>query len=244
MNKFKSFYKKAPVHATLIIISLLVFIALYSIFTIGMVEPYYFKGLIFGVPFFFFVLMYYLTVKSYMSPERTHFIAFILAVIFLIALPIEFLYFSFDSATTSTTDVRRYERALRLSHFPDKFSEVFPKKIPKNAENIKFYYTTPFGQGGRELALEFDIDSDTIETYKEKFSREAKWIGKDNDAGAKEHGVFLGTLSQFDSSPPGNYIIYVFFSEPYKIGDWNHGKRSLAAINEQNNVVIFDAEIW
>lgn len=247
MDKLKLFYKNSPVHAILMIISFLVFIALYSIFTISMVEPYYIKGLIFGVPFFFFGLMYYLTVKSFIKLKISKFITFVFTIIFLVALPFEFLYFSFDSATTSTTDVRRYERALRLSHFSE-FTEVFPEKIPKNAENIKFYYTPPFGQGGRELALKFEIDSDTLNTYKEKFSGEAKWTGKDNDTEAKEHGVFRGLLSQFDSAPnsnpPGNYVVYVFFSEPYRTGDWNHGKRSLAAINEQNNTVIFHAEIW
>lgn len=158
-----------------------------------------------------------------------------------------FAYIAIDAATTVTTDINRYERVLKLSNLPDYLLENFPDEIPAGAEDIEFSYHPAFMQGGEDVVLKFKADSDDIKGYAEEFSEKAKWIGKEGDGKASEYGVFTGTFSAFNypgAGLPKHFTIYVIFSRPYKPDDWNHGERSLAAINKKDNEILFMASRW
>jgi hypothetical protein len=244
-NRLLSFVRKARFQAIMMIISLIIFILLYLVFTVGVIEPFFIKGLVFLVPFICFTILYYLTAKNHIKPETSNSITFLLLILLAVAMAISLLFLMIDASATSTTDIRHYKKAL--TKFPDEVSTIFPQKIPSGSKNVNFFYTPPLGQGGEEIALKFETDSDSIQKYKEKFSKQAKWVGKVNDNEAERYGVNFGMLSIFNSTyskMPNNDMIYVINSEPYKTGDYNHGKISLAAINEQNNEIMFLAEIW
>ncbi len=239
--------KKAPFSAIMTIISLVFFVVIYALLTLTVVEPHYFRALIFAVPFVLYGTITLLTVKNIIKENASILSTGILIIPLAIAMLFALLYISFDCGMTSTTDVGRYERALRLSKFPDKLSEIFPNKIPENAKNISFNYNKAFGQGGHEMVLKFETDPDSVKRYIVEFSNKAKWIGKVNESEAGKYGVNDNQFRLFEytnSGLPKDYVVYVIFSEPYKLGDWNHGKVSLVAINEQNNQVIFLAEEW
>jgi len=246
-NSLFLMYRKALFPAIMTIVSLLLFMVVYWAVTQTTVEPYYLKGLIFIVPFICFAMVLYLALNNKIKIATSYIATGVLIVILGIVMFIAFFNISIDSATTVTTDISRYERALKLSHFPGKLLETFPDKIQDNAKNTKFFYTPAFGQGGKEIALKFETDSYSIKKYISEFSQKAKWVGKVNDSEANKYGVNNGQFSLFEytySGLPKDYIIYVIFSESYQKDNWNHGKISLVAINEQNNEIMFLAEDW
>ena len=113
--------------------------------------------------------------------------------------------------------------------------------------NIVFRYNPAFLQGGENFELKFETDSYSIKNYINKFSKNAKWIGKSNDSKAEENGIFSGIFGNLGlgyGDLPEDYTIYLINSKPYRPGDWNHGTLSLAAISEQKNEIIFYAEHW
>ena len=229
------------------IASLLFFIIMYSVLALTILEPDYFKALIFAVPFILFGAITLLTIKNVIKENASILSTGILIIPLAIAMLVALFNYSITCAATTTANISHYERALKLSHFPNQLSETFPDKIPSNAKNVNFMYHPALGQGGQEIALKFETDPDSIKSYIEEFSKKAKWIGKERDKDANKYGVIVGQFFQFEyanSGLPKDYIVYVIYSEPYREGDWNHGEVSLVAISEQSNEVFFRAEKW
>ncbi|OPJ59449.1 hypothetical protein [Clostridium oryzae] len=63
MNRAALVLKKAPFPAIMAAISFALFLMVYWLFTCESVEPYYFKSLIFAVPFICFGIIIFFTVK-------------------------------------------------------------------------------------------------------------------------------------------------------------------------------------
>ena len=61
MKKALKIFKKAPYPALVTIISFILFIGLYLLFTLTVVNPYYIKGLIFIIPFLCFGIVTFYT---------------------------------------------------------------------------------------------------------------------------------------------------------------------------------------
>jgi hypothetical protein len=211
-----------------------------------LVEPYYFKNLVFAVPFFCFAIVTYFTANGELKLIASSVITFILMIILGLIMMFLLFLFSFEAAISTTTDIGRYERVLKIMGYPNNASvEQFPEKIPEKARNISFHYHSAFLQGGESIGLKYEIDSAAIKINKKILSREAVWTGKFSDHNAEKHGILLGTLSEVGYTElPEDFVIYVLGSKPYHPGDWNHGELSLAAVSEPRNEIIFFAEEW
>ncbi|MCI2057388.1 MAG: hypothetical protein LKJ86_09660 [Oscillibacter sp.] len=150
---------------------------------------------------------------------------------------------SLHAATTTTTDTRRYEQALRVSSLTREFpTNVFTKEIPDDAADVYFRYHPAFVMGGEELVLQFETSEDEARSYERLFASEAVWTGNGPGSYSDTYGVFMGTLYQFDL--PEDTIVYVLSAVPQKPNDWNHGKRLLTAVSDSENLVLFYAEKW
>lgn len=241
-------FQKAPYPAVISAISLGLFGIVYGLDLLTAMEPHYFSGLIFAVPFACFAVVTYLTYKEELKELSSLIITSVLIGILSWAMFLAFIGSVFDAAMTITTDDTKYERALRLSSFSYALLEnSFPEKIPDDAQDVYFSYQPAFLQGGENLALKFKTDADTIDHYIEEFSEKAEWIGKNRDSQASQHGVFTGTLDIFNyaaSGLPYDLTIYVLMSRPYQPGDWNHGVLSLVAISEKADEILFLASRW
>ena len=239
-TNIKSIFKKAPISAIMTIIFFVAFIGIYLLLTIRSVEPHYIMGLLFVMLTFFLGTITYLTVKEELTKIASSVITVLLAVIFSTVMFFGVLFISIDAATTSTTDIDRYERVLRLTGYPEGFlTKHFPDEIPADARDIVFHYNPAFLQGGEEIRLQYKTNQELINDYVSIFSTNSKWVGKPGDSEAGRQGIITGVIDLSE-----DFTIYLIDSEPYKPDNWNHGKLSLVAISEESSTIIFYADDW
>jgi hypothetical protein len=218
------------------------FILAYLQVTVNSIEPYYFGGLIFVLPFVCFGIITFFTAKEKLKVSNASLITIVMILLFGITTVISYLVIAIDSSTIQTTNVGRYGRVLKLRDYPNnELIKYFPKRIPDGAENIVFRYNAAFFQGGENFSLRFKSDLDYINSYINDLSQKAKWIGSANDIEAEKNGVFTGTFSTLGYTDlPEDFTIYLIDSR----GNWNHGEISLVAISKQRNEIIFVASDW
>lgn len=239
-------FQKAPFPSIMTIISFVLFIGAYLFVTVTSIEPYYFKGLLFAVPFICFGIITFFTVTEKLNVGVSSVITGILIAVLSFATLFAFVFIAFDAATTTTTDIGKYERVLSLTGYPNNdLIKYFPDKIPENSKDTVFSYNPAFMQGGENFDLKYKMDSGSIKSYINEFSKKAKWIGKSSDSEAEKSGIILGAFTFFDDANlPDDFTIYLIASKPYHPDDWNHGKVSLVAISKQRNEILFHAEDW
>ena len=240
-------FSEALFPAIMTVVSLVLFIAIYGLELLTAIQPQYLKSLIFVIPAVCFAIVTYLTQRRWLKELPSLIITSVLIGVLSCVMFIAFIISVFDAATTTTTDVKRYGRALQLSSFSGSILEsCFPEKVPADAEDVYFYYRPAFLQGGEDLALKFKTTPEALDAYAQKFSEMAEWIGKEGDPKADENGVFGGTVDFFDRSYNWHYnaTVYVLSSRSYKPGDWNHGERYLVAIKDKNCEILFLASRW
>lgn len=245
-SKLSLILKKALFPAIMTIISFVLFIGLYWLATARSIEPYYFEGLLFAVPFVCFGIITFFTVTEKLKIVVSSAITSVLILVLSVAMLFVFVFMAFDAVTTQTTDIDKYERVLKLTGYPNNsLTKYFPGRIPGNAKDIVFRYNPAFMQGGENFDLKFKTDLDSINSYINEFSQKAKWIGKASDSEVEKNGVILGSFSTFGyMNLPEDFTIYLINSNPYEPNNWNHGKLSLVAISKQRNEIIFLAEDW
>lgn len=143
--------------------------------------------------------------------------------------------------TNPITDVKYYNHYVN-----GELNEIFPKKIPKDAEKVSFYYTPGLLQAGTIYSLYYidkDINSDKInELYKDK----AIWIGK-----ISEYEKDKDLLNNAFSFSPldgaiyeDDYTIYLFEGDCDDSGYCNHGKLLFMAYNDNTKEILYKAEGW
>lgn len=245
-SKIALIFKKASFPAMTTIISFAVFVGVYWLVTVRSIEPYYFEGLIFAVPFVCFGIITFFTIKEKLKLVYSSIITLVLIFLLGPAMLVTLTFMIIDSATTVTTDIGKYERVLNLKGYTsNSLIKHFPDKIPCNAKDIIFSYNPAFLQGGENFDLKFNTDLDSIESYIDQFSLKAKWQGKASDKEAEKNGIFFGSFYTFGyTNLPGDFTIYLIDSKPYKPSDWNHGELSLVAISKQSKEIIFHAKDW
>lgn len=245
-SKIALIFKNASFPAMMTIISFVLFIGVYWLVTVKSIEPYYFEGLIFAVPFICFGIITFFTVKEKLKRVSSSIMTGVLIFLSVPAMLVTFTIMIFDAATTITTDISKYERVLNMSGYrSNSLIKHFPDKIPGSAKNIIFSYNPAFLQGGENFDLKFETDLDSIKSYINEFSQKAKWQGKASENEAEKNGVFSGTFNTFGYMDlPEDFTIYLIYSKPYKPSDWNHGELSLVAISQQRKEIIFLAEDW
>lgn len=224
-------------------LSFLLAILVYFLVTWQSVDPYVWQGILFFIPCFCFGIITHLTYIGKISRLCSIALSLCLAVVSIVTASGLLFYLSIDAATTTTTDIRKYQRVLRISSITEEFqSNIFPAEIPADAYDVSFSYHPALMMGGEELVLGFKTNADNMDLYKQEFEAKAAWIGNGPNTYAEDYGIFYGTLTSFDL--PYDATIYVISAIPSRKDDWNHGKRLLAATSDSENYVLFYAESW
>ena len=238
-------FKKAPFPAMMTLISFVLFVVLYYFLTVKEIQPYYLKGLIFAIPSICFGITTFFSARGKLHIVTSTAITIMLICVLSFGMFFAAVIIAFTEETT-VTDIRKYERVLRLTGYPENsVSRHFPYEIPRGAKNIVFSYNPPFLQGGENFNLKFETDTVSIKDYIDKFSQKAKWIGKASDGEVKMNGVALASFNKFGyTTLPEDFTIYLLVSKSYEPNNWNHGELSLVAISKERNEIIFFAEDW
>ncbi len=128
-------------------------------------------------------------------------------------------------------------------HIPD--SKVFPKKIPKDVEDVKFLYAPGILQGGTRYTLYYVDKNMTLNEFDKKYQKQAEWIGHIDDYKEKVgllNGVFYGTPSEYKNE--NDYVIYLIQGRCDDSGYCNHGYFLMASFNEKTHQVVYSTEDW
>ena len=100
----------------------------------------------------------------------------VLIPIFAIALFILYMALALQEVASTTTDISKYQRVLSITHYGhSELTNYFLSEIPDNLKDIYFSYRPQFLQGGENLTLNFETDSDTITNYIKEYSQKATY---------------------------------------------------------------------
>ncbi len=238
----KVFFRQAPVPAIFTLLSALFFLFFFYLVTAYAVEPYYFEGLGFLLPFICYGILHKVTARKLIKKTTSNAISFVMALILSIPMVFLFLILAVHSATTEYNNPKFYERILKVNGYPQNYKiEHFPSTIPEDAKNILFHYNPAFLQGGEIFSLRFKAGSTDLAAYEKEFLKSCITL----DSAASDNNFFENMFSYIGYDIlPEDFTIYVFNSTPNKQGDWNLGRVSLSAISTLRREIIFYSHNW
>lgn len=170
--------------------------------------------------------------------------------IITILLPIYYIATAFILLMTllgkDITDYHYYKRFTSNNQYI-----AFPKKIPKSAENINYYYKLPFLQGGETNLLYYKDNTLTKEKVNKMFSK-AIWIGAIKEDDRIDYILESNTPTMdevfYNTNRIEGYLedftLYVFDASCDESGYCNHGNFLIAAYNDNTKEILYRYENW
>lgn len=155
------------------------------------------------------------------------------------------LHLTLKETEHPTDDIKRY-------NISDKYLlKVFPKNIPKSAEDAHYMYAPGFLQAPSRYILYYTDKNININKFDSKNRKEAIWIGYKNEI---DNNDDLGDDSSdkirdydFSETPiktSDDYKIYLHDYYCDNSGWCNHGFYLYCAINEKTKQVVYKASQW
>jgi len=171
-----------------------------------------------------------LSLHGRLSMNKTVILTTILTIVLLLASIFYFFLLTIWTATTETTDIRYYSRAYDQIEDEDGVENVFPRRIPDDAENIDFSYRPQFLQGGEVFELSYTTTEEKLTEWKTVLTKEAEWIGSNKEWHEANHWGF------HDEDSVRYHLDWD--------GGYNHGEWSYVLIDEDANRITFFYEDW
>lgn len=122
---------------------------------------------------------------------------------------------------------------------------VFPQRIPKDVEAVKFLYAPGILQGGTRYSLYYIDKKMTLTNFDKKYKEQAEWVGHLDEYEEKSgllSSAFHSTPSEYKNE--NDYVIYLINSKCDDSGWCNHGSYMIAAFNEKTHQVVYSSETW
>ncbi len=195
------------------------------------------------IPFIIFLSIIMIKKKFVIEKNKNSF-----NTIIFFLLPLFFLYYFVSiyicviiEAINPITDIKFYKNKIKGTEL----LKVFPKEIPTDVENIKFYYAPGILQGGTEYILSYTDKNLSFEEFDLKYKKMAIWIGYKEEYTENNGlitGIFSNTIVEYKNE--NDYIIYLIEGKCDNSGYCNHGDYLFAAFNEKTNEVIYKSEQW
>jgi len=171
-----------------------------------------------------------LSLNGKLSMNKTVILTTILTIVLLLASMFYFFLLTIWTATTETTDIRYYSRAYDQIEDEDGVEDIFPRRIPDDAENIDFSYTPQFLQGGEVFELSYTTTVEKLAEWSARLTGEADWIGSNKEWLEAHNRIFSGK----DST---RYLLYWD-------GGSNHGEMCYVLIDEEISRITFYYSEW
>lgn len=237
-NVIKKSFQNSTVSTIVLIISAVVFLLLAPqiIFDSFLLRLKYYGLLLIPVAIFLFVT--FLTYKGKLKESWSSIISCALLFVFIIHNIILIFSIVIDEIKHPITNIRYYEE-LRDKNFPE--------VIPKDAQNVMFYYHPTFLMGGSGVGLYFRTDNEElIQEYISKYEEKAKYTSlnyePDRETGYLPND-YIYTPYEYEKLPQ-EFVIYYLEQGCDDSGYCNHGEYTIVAINDATNEVIFKNEDW
>lgn len=213
-------------------------ICIYYILTFRCVGQYFLEGLVLFIPIIILLRLKFLMKNKEIKENIAICFSILIMILYFIGVHFGMIFLIVEDGTTTVTNVHEYRRILNLES--EKLTYYFPRKVPKTAKDVQYYYCPQFLQGGMEMKLEFKASKEEIESYIDKYKEDYIEIinvsehPKDelNDFGIYSYGINLNETRE-------DVTIYLIMSEP-----GNHGILSFMAVNDEHTEILFQAERW
>lgn len=152
-----------------------------------------------------------------------------------------FTFISLKATINPVTNPKYYQYYVT----GERLKNVFPDEIPNDVENVEFFYSPIFLQGGTKYSLYY-VDKDmTIDKFDQEYRDKAIWIGYKSEY-TENKGLlpylFIHTPSYYKNED--DYLIYLVEGNCKGASYCSHGDILLAAFNEKTNEVIFRSQQW
>lgn len=126
----------------------------------------------------------------------------------------------------------------------DYLLKVFPKEIPDNVDNVKFYYYSSFFKTRTDYYLYYIDQNIDKEEFDLKFREKAKWVG--NILENEDTCLLSNLFSDLEivEGKEEDFIIYLIEGRSDQTGSCYQGDYLVAAFNEETNEVIYRFSDW
>lgn len=240
MKKLKTYYQNAKLQFVMCIATILfIFLCMKFLFKLSLIIMCMLVVLI-------YLVIIILTTK-YKNNKNAKSVSLIVSLLVMCITFLNiFLLADIDKMEKPVDDVKNYSKYVHSKYLLN----VFPKKIPKSANDVHFVYSPGFLQGGTSYILYYKDKKADLDLFDKSYRKKAIWIGYsseiDNENIFKENEVNKLIDDNFLGTPIENndFKIYLFDYRCDNSGWCNHGKYLFTAINEKNKELIYKSETW
>lgn len=159
-------------------------------------------------------------------------ISYILIIPYLLYLMfVFFVYIAlFSDNPEVSLDSYRYNKEINY----------FPKNIPNNYVDAKYYHKYPFMQGGEEIILYLKLDDERFLEYKNNLDN--KNLERNKEMVDIKSKFYCNT--PYEKGITDQFTLYTIESKCDKSGYCNHGLDKHILINEEEKEIIFYYQNW
>lgn len=244
--KYKKFY--------IIILSILIISYLFWFYQLNFctINPHLLKSIILAIPIAFIILIVMLLKKGKIKDTLGIIITISLIIISIILNFFIFIFVAVDEGTSYENNPLRYKHIYNIVGY-DTYTYQFPNKIPNdilNSNNVKFFYSPQFLQGGFNFELLLKMDNSDIDSYISNFNQNIQKeieINSENKYDLNSYGIYEPRFL-FDNNQYDYFLkeakFYILKSEPYKANNWNHGIVQYMAKNELEKKLLLVTQVW
>lgn len=175
-------------------------------------------------------------------------------IVLILLSPFAYMGYKFKQATKTQTDPQKFEAILTKRSEGGYKPNFFPQKIEENAEQVAFYYTPGFLQGGTTMVLRIKFPAGELIPLGDNFSTEKPLtVSNFSDAGFRDELRRLPPYTQeWDynweelESLSGDFTIYLQSSNDLEQvkENWNHNEISYVAISYADREIVYYYNQW
>lgn len=208
-----------------------------------------FHIIVMSIPFLITGYVTYATIKKKIKSNTSVCLSIVLSILFCMLFAANFFYIIISDMTTSVHNPNQYQKIMRLYDRNHESLAFFPKEIPQNVKNVRFYEIPQFLQGGSKILLMYQTSDAEIQRYEKQFSEKAKCIyqGEKQISGDPNADVWKFCVCEDEIGVHGlsnDFKCYILDSKSTKPYDWNHGYTYGVAISEEKSQILFYREVW
>jgi hypothetical protein len=159
-----------------------------------------------------------------------------------------------DETFVPVKDPGDYQHMLRLYDYPTNTQMAhFPKKIPADAKDVKFYELPGFLQGGDNFVLKYRTTSAEIANMISEYEGKAKAVVDmseyNSDQSDLGNGICMPELTSDmtgygSGGLPDDFRVFILETDSDGTSWNNHGTTSGFAVSTQRNEIVYWYEVW
>lgn len=213
---------------------------------------FHFLNIVIGfIPFFIFSFLLLAFSKKETKTIIKNSLNIAITLLGIFILMFNFVALIVSESFGSNTNVDNYKRTIRV-YKNNEAIKHFPRKLPKDIENVEFKEWPSFLQGGGVIYLSYDITDEEVVRVNKEFKDKSKYIlSSMNEIEKLGQSIYLTNYmseaigNMLNTNISNDFIIYMLGAEKTG-GDnyWNHGKEYGIIINREVSRVTYFYEYW